>query len=80
MGLHALYVAGGSHALPQQSLYQKEREPGEGVQSVRLVRGVVVQFSWFPARSPIEGSSLVTGGEFVVHSLLRGFPDVAIPC
>lgn len=30
VGLHALYVAGGNHALPQQSLYQTEKEPGEG--------------------------------------------------
>ena len=29
LGLHALYVAGGNHALPQQSLYQTKKEPGE---------------------------------------------------
>ena len=38
---------------------------------------------WFgrfiPVGSPIEGSSLVTGGEFVVCSLLRKFLDVVIP-
>ena len=30
VGLHALYVAGGSYALPQQSLYQRKIEPREG--------------------------------------------------
>ena len=62
-------------------VYTRERE--------NLERGSFSQWGelerqWFgrfvPVGSPIEGSSLVTGGEFVVCSLLHGFLDVVIPC